>query len=100
MMMMVNLQLASFSIISIMIILDGSVLSTAQGQANVTSSLTPQQKAAICNPNDVHINTTESKICGKPVTIKPHTSNTTSTANTTTTSENTTSPSILPLLVP
>ena len=30
-----------------------------QGQANITSSLTPQQKAAMCNPNDTHINTTE-----------------------------------------
>jgi hypothetical protein len=43
----------------------------AHGQVNSTS-LTPQQKAAICNPSDKSINTTESKICGVPVTVKPH----------------------------
>jgi hypothetical protein len=38
----------------------------------------PQQKssASICNPNDTFVNTTESKICGVPATIKPN--NTTS----------------------
>jgi hypothetical protein len=51
------------------------------------------------DPNDTHINTTESKICGKPVTIKPHISNTTPSANATT-SENNTSQSIVPSLVP
>jgi hypothetical protein len=42
----------------------------AQGQVNITS-LTPQQKAAICDPSNPklnHVNTTESKICGLPVT--------------------------------
>jgi hypothetical protein len=43
----------------------------AHGQVNSTS-LIPQQKAAICNPSDKSINTTESKICGVPVTVKPH----------------------------
>jgi cell division protein FtsN len=64
-------------------------LGIAQGQVNSTSSLTPQQKAAICDPNNPSsklnpVNTTESKICGIPVTVKPHLSNTTSAANMTT----------------
>ena len=57
----------------------------AQGQSNTTSSssLTPEQKAAICYPNNPSsrlnpVNTTESRICGIPLTVKPHTSNTTS----------------------
>jgi hypothetical protein len=61
--------------------------SIAQGQANDTS-LTPEQKDAICNPNNPlsklnPVNTTESKICGIPVTVKPHPSNMTSATNTT-----------------
>jgi hypothetical protein len=42
----------------------------AQGQVNITS-LTSQQKAAICDPSNPklnHVNTTESKICDLPVT--------------------------------
>ena len=65
-----------------MIILAASIVSvtltgsgnfgTAQGQVNSTSELTPEQKAAICDPNNPsskldHVNTTESKICGLPV---------------------------------
>ena len=46
----------------------------AQGQGNLTIgnlTLTPEQKAAICDPNNPlsnldHVNTTESKICGIP----------------------------------
>jgi cell division protein FtsN len=58
----------------------------AQGQVNDTSSssLTPEQKDAICNPNNPSsnlnpVNTTESKICGIPKTVKPPMSNTTTT---------------------
>ena len=57
----------------------------AQGQSNTTSSSsTPEQKAAICDPNNPSsrlnpVNTTESRICGIPVTVKPHPSNMTST---------------------
>jgi hypothetical protein len=70
---------------------------TAQGQVNITSSLTPEQKDAICNPNNSlsklnPVNTTESKICGIPVTVKPRISNMTS-ANTTTGTETETPPS-------
>jgi hypothetical protein len=44
------------------------------------ASLTPEQKDAICNPNNPAsklnpVNTTESRICGIPVTVKPHPSN-------------------------
>jgi hypothetical protein len=59
----------------------GNIVS-AQGQGNLTIGnipLTPEQKAAICDPNNPKlklVNTTESKICGIP-------SNTTSAANTT-----------------
>ena len=65
----------------------------AQGQANDTS-LTSEQKDAICNPNNPlsnlnPVNTTESKICGIPVTVRPSIS-----SNTTTTG--TESPSVVP----
>src|SRR5919204_6408374 len=67
----------------------GSMIS-AQAQVNATSSLTPAQKDAICNPNNPAsklkpVNTTESKICGIPVTVKPHLSNTTSSGTNMTT---------------
>jgi cell division protein FtsN len=63
----------------------GSMIS-AQGQVNA-SSLTPEQKDAICNPNNPAsklnpVNTTESRICGIPVTVKPHPSNATTTSGT------------------
>ena len=51
-------------------------IDTAQGQGIPT--LTPEQKAVMCNPNNPRlkvVNETESKICGIPKTIK----NTTST---------------------
>ena len=100
------MQIASLSIISITIILAASIISVvaliefgsvviAEGQANNTSSsLTPEQKAAICDPNNPKlnfVNGTESRICGIPKT-----STTSSAANATTTSENNTSPSLLP----
>ena len=55
----------------LVIAITGLTFGIAHGQVNVTS-LTPEQKAAICNPNDKSINTTESKICGLPVTVEPH----------------------------
>jgi hypothetical protein len=59
----------------------GSMMVSAQAQVNATS-LTPEQKDAICNPNNPTsklnpVNTTESRICGIPVTLKPHPSNAT-----------------------
>ena len=52
----------------------------AQGQVDnstSSSSITPEQRAAICDPGDKHVNTTESKICGIP---KSQPSNTTTSS--------------------
>ncbi|MFL6406720.1 MAG: hypothetical protein ACJ71F_06585 [Nitrososphaeraceae archaeon] len=72
------------SIVSVTLTGSGN-FGTAQGQVNSTSELTPEQKAAICDPNNPsskldHVNTTESKICGLPVDPS-------GTANTTTGAE-------------
>jgi hypothetical protein len=75
----INIQNISVMIISVTTIIAASIVLSititelgnfgiAHGQVNITS-LTPQQKAAICNPNDKSINATESKICGVPVTV-------------------------------
>jgi hypothetical protein len=88
---MISLHTVYLSVISITIMLAASILSVvlvefgnidvAQGQSNTTSSsLTPQQKAAMCNPSDKFINDTESSICGIPATPANATS---SAANTT-----------------
>ena len=73
---------------------------TAQGQAadntsssSSSSSLTPEQRAAICDPNNPSsnlnpVNTTESRICGIPKTVQPSISNGTDTG--------TEAPSVLP----
>jgi hypothetical protein len=72
----------------------GIFSNNAQGQGNLTKgnvtignvTLTPEQVAAICDPNNPKlnfVNTTESKLCGIPKTIQ----NTTSTANITTGAE-------------
>ena len=73
---------------------------TAQGQATAaddtpssSSSLTPEQRAAICDPNSPTsnlnpVNTTESRICGIPKTVQPSIPNGTDTG--------TKSPSVLP----
>ncbi len=55
----------------------------SSGPSNSTSSITPEQKAAIRDPNNPKlnfVNTTESKICRIPKTI----TNTITSANTTT----------------
>jgi hypothetical protein len=86
---MVSLGIEFISIVSIAMIFAASIvtltefgnLGIAKGQGNITS-LTPQQKTAICNPNNPKlkfVNETESRICGIP----PTSTNTTS-ANTTT----------------
>jgi hypothetical protein len=97
-----NILTVCIILAAIIVILTGSgSFRIAQGQTNDTSltpandtsltpandtSLTPEQKDAICNPNNPlsklnPVNTTESKICGIPVTVKP--SNMTSATNTT-----------------
>jgi cell division protein FtsN len=94
---------ASLSILSMLIILAAIMVTTltdfakfgvAQGQSNGTSSLslTPEQKDAICNPNNPEsklnpVNTTESKICGIPKTVKPSNTTTSTTPDTTTGAE-------------
>ena len=76
---------AYLSVLSLLIILAAIMVTTladfakfgiAQGQANDTSSssLTPEQKDAICNPDNPEsklnpVNTTESKLCGIPKTL-------------------------------
>jgi hypothetical protein len=102
----------SLCIIAIIVILTTSTVLTltdfgkfgvAQGQSNTTSSsslsLTPEQKAAICDPNNPSsrlnpVNTTESRICGIPVTVKPHPSNMTSAG--TETPSGSLAPSVVP----
>ena len=89
---------AYLSAISVAIILVAAIVTStgfggvgiAQGQGNLTNgneTLTPEQKDAICNPNNPlsrlnPVNTTESKICGIPKTL-----NATSTTSNTTTGE-------------
>jgi hypothetical protein len=75
----------------------GSAIANAQGQvdnstSSLASSLTPEQKDAICNPNNPlsmlkSVNTTESHICGIPKT---------SSSNITTTETGTEAPSSSP----
>jgi hypothetical protein len=73
----------------------------AQGQGNLT--LTPEQKAAICDPNNPlskldFVNTTESRICGIPKTVTSPSN--ASSANTTTGAEEPPSEGIAPSAVP
>jgi hypothetical protein len=102
---------SSLCLIAIIVILIASTglaltdfgkFAVAQGQSNTTSSslsLTPEQKAALCDPNNPSsrlnpVNTTESRICGIPVTVKPHPSNTTSAG--TETPSGSLAPSVVP----
>ena len=108
----INLQNISLGIMSITTIIAASIVSVlsitefgnfgvAQGQlSNSTSSsslsLTPQQKAAMCNPNNPKlkfVNSTESKICGIPPTPTNMTT-TPAAANTTTPTMGKQSPSL------
>jgi hypothetical protein len=67
----------SLSLLTIAVILAAAIVtfteigkfSVAQGQSDITPSLTPQQKAAMCDPNNPKlnfVNGTESRICGIP----------------------------------
>jgi hypothetical protein len=100
------------NVVSIILFLAASILSAvtltefrdigiAQGQGNniTSSSLTPEQKAAMCDPNNPSsmlksVNTTESHICGIP---KTQSSNATSSGNMTTCAE---APSAVPPPLP
>ena len=109
----INLQNISLGIMSITTIIAASIVSVlsitefgnfgvAQGQlSNSTSSsslsLTPQQKAAMCNPNNPKlkfVNSTESKICGIPPTPTNMTTTIPAAANTTTPTMGKQSPSL------
>jgi hypothetical protein len=80
-----SLSVASMSIVlaSTIVIFTGfGIFGIAHGQSNTTtaSSLTPQERAAMCdsdNPKLNFVNTTESKLCGLPKTITSNMSNTT-----------------------
>ena len=64
------------------------IFGIAQSQGNSTLSLTPQQKAAMCNPNNPKlnfVNSTESEICGIPSTPTNTTTTSRSANNTRTT---------------
>src|ERR687886_239837 len=97
-MVMISLHNASLTILSITIILVASMVlvampgfensGIAQGQGNnmTSPSLTPEQKAAICDPNDKFVNDTESSVCGIPPT-PGNTTTSSEAANTTTGAE-------------
>jgi cell division protein FtsN len=96
----------SLNVLTIVIILAAVIVTLtefgnfriAQGQGNLTIgnlTLTPEQKDAICNPNNPlsklnPVNTTESHICGLPVTVKPSNTTTANTTTANTTTANTT----------
>jgi hypothetical protein len=96
----------SLNVLTIVIILAATIVTLtefgnfriAQGQGNLTIgnlTLTPEQKDAICNPNNPlsklnPVNTTESHICGLPVTVKPSNTTTANTTTANTTTANTT----------
>ena len=66
------------------------IFGVAHGQSNTTTaaSLTPQQRATICDPSNPKlnfVNTTESKICGIPKTITNTSSSSPTEANNTAT---------------
>ncbi len=103
----INLQNISLRISSLIIIISASVVlaipmtdlgnfSVAQAQvSNITSSLTSQQKAAMCdssNPKLNFVNDTESKICGIPPTSASTPTNTTTMPTLTPPANNTTTP--------
>jgi hypothetical protein len=96
---MIGLHNMYLTIIYITIILAASMVlvtlpefgnsAIAQGQgSNMTSpSLTPEQKAAMCDPNDKFINDTESSVCGIPPTPTNTMTTSSEAANTTTGAE-------------
>ena len=99
------ISIVIFTAATLVILIGFGNFGIAQGQANNTSltpandtSLTPEQKDAICNPNNPAsklnpVNTTESRICGIPKTVKSPLSNMTTSATTETGTE---TPSVVP----
>ena len=75
----INLQNGAVGIIYVTAIIDATTLVlviTITKLENWYCSWSSKQHiintTAICNPSDKSINTTESKICVGPVTVKPH----------------------------
>ena len=81
----ISIILAANMILAIFTVVGNVGIAQGQGNNTTSPSLTPQQKAAICNPSDTFVNDTESKICGIPPT--PTNATTSSVANTTTGAE-------------
>jgi hypothetical protein len=78
-----SLVFISIILVSTTVTLSGfGIFGLAHGQSNTTttsSSLTPQQKAALCDPSNPKlkfVNSTESKACGLPKSVKSNMSNT------------------------
>lgn len=90
----IKLRIVSISITTMIVAVNIVVALTGFGRigiahGQVIPSLTPEQKAAMCNPNNPKlkvINMTESKICGIPVTVVKRSTN--ATTSMTTPSEN------------
>ena len=75
-----SLMLISIVLASTIVTLGGfGVFGVAHGQSNATtasSSLTEQQRAAMCDPSNPKlnfVNSTESKACGLPKSVKSNT---------------------------
>jgi hypothetical protein len=80
----VRLDYSTFVLVAVVTLGEWRIFGMAQAQGNLTSELTPEQKAAVCASVGSHVNTTESRICGIPTTPS---SNTTSSENMTTGAE-------------
>lgn len=104
---MIGLRTVYLTIVSITVILAASILlvtlpefgNSAIAQGQVSNMTSPQQKAAMCNPNDKFVNDTESSVCGIPP-MPTNTTTTSSEAANTTTTENNTSSTIAPSAIP
>jgi len=79
-----------------------TVLGTVKFDASQAQQISPEQKAQMCNPNNPRlnfVNSTESKICGIPESVKNQTTTTPTTNNSSTiTAPQTLTPSAKPPL--
>jgi hypothetical protein len=53
-------------------IFSGSQPITKTPASHIHQPLQQKSSSSVCKPNDTFVNTTESKICGVPATIKPN----------------------------
>ena len=64
-----------------------TVVGTVNFDASYAQQISPEQKAKMCNPNNPRlnfVNSTESKICGIPESVKNQTTTATNNSSTTT----------------